>query len=149
METIAVYVNDVDHARHVLQPLAQSQGPTHWVVVACPPRLTRHIGRWVAQAAREQWRERWATEAYAQLEPMLKAGPGNKVEKLLAKRPLTDVTARLQTRLAGVRLLDARQSRLGKPEEPLTVTQPPIEGGRWAYPMAVTTGLSAVLALAD
>ena len=149
MEMIAVFVNDVGFARHVLQPMANSQGPTHWVVVACPPKLTRHIGRWVAQSARDQWRERWAAEVFTELEVILKAGPANKVERLVAKRPLVDVSARLQARLGGIRLLDARHARLGKTEEPLTLAQPPLEESSWAYPIAVTTGLSAMLALAD
>lgn len=149
METIAVFVNEVGFARHVLQPMAQSQGPTHWVLVACPPKLTRHIGRWVSHAAREQWRDRWAADLFVEIEVVLKLSPGSKVEKLLAKRPLVDVSARLQSRFSGIRLLDARQTRLGKLDEPLTLTQPPLDADRWACPMAVTTALTAVLALAD
>jgi hypothetical protein len=149
METIAVFVNEAGFARHVLQPMASSQGPTHWVVVACPPKLTRHIGRWVSQSARDQWRERWAAEVFAEVESILKASPVNKVERLLAKRPLVDISARLEARLKGIRLLDARRVRVGKSEEPLTAAQPPSEGNRWACPLAMTSGLTAVLALAD
>ena len=149
METIAVFVNEAGFARHVLQPMAQSQGPTQWVLVACPPKLTRHIGRWVSQAARDQWRERWAAELFAEIEGVLKLSSCSKVEKLLAKRPLVGVSARLQSRLSGIRLLDARQTRLGKLDEPLTLNQPTSDANRWACPMAVTTALTAVLALAD
>ena len=149
MEKIAVFVNDVEHARHVLQPLVVGGGATQWILVACPPTLTRHIGRWVSAAAREQWRERWASGLFAQLEPMLKAQSGSTIEKLMARRPLVDVANRLQLRLGAVRLLDARRPALGRSDEPISVTQPPDSTVRWAAPVAVATGLSAVLALAD
>jgi len=50
METIAVFVNDAAHARHLLQPMLAAADDTHWVLVACPPALTRHVGRWVSKA---------------------------------------------------------------------------------------------------
>jgi hypothetical protein len=149
MEKIAVFVNDAEHARHILQPLLQGGAPTHWIVVACAPTLTRHIGRWVSNAARQQWLERWSNELYAELEPGLRERSGSRVEKMLVKRPLTEVCTRLQERQGPVRLLDARRPRLGKTDEPLTVGQPPADGKGWAYPIAATTSLSALLALAD
>ena len=148
MEKIAVFVNDAAHARHLLQPMLEGAGATHWVLVACPPTLTRHIGRWVSHAAREQWRERWAAELFEALEPELRARPG-KVERLLAKRPLVEVSKRLEARLGAIRLLDARRPRLGKPDEPISASQPASDVGRWAVPVAATTGLTVMLALAD
>ena len=94
MEKIAVFVNDADYAQHLLQPMLRGGGPTHWVLVGCAPVLTRHIGRWVSQAARRQWRERWAAELFAALEPGFSAQPGSQVETLLAGRPLIHVTAK-------------------------------------------------------
>jgi hypothetical protein len=149
MEKIAVFVNDAAHAQHILQPMIDGGGPTHWIVVACPPTLTRHIGRWVSNSAREQWRERWAAELFGQLEPPLRSRAGSQVEKLLAKRRLIDVSARLEARFGPIRLLDARRPRVGKTDEPITATQPADAPHRWAAPMALTTGLSAVLALSD
>ena len=148
MEKIAVFVNDAAHARHLLQPMLEGAGATHWVLVACPPTLTRHIGRWVSHAAREQWRERWAAELFEAIERELRARPG-KVERLLAKRPLVEVSKRLEARLGAIRLLDARRPRLGKPDEPISASQPASDVGRWAVPVAATTGLTVMLALAD
>ena len=148
MERIAVFVNDATHARHLLQPMLGNGEPTHWILVACPPTLTRHIGRWVSHAAREQWRERWAAELFEAIEPELRARPG-KVERLLAKRPLVEVSKRLEARLGAIRLLDARRPRLGKPDEPISASQPASDVGRWAVPVAATTGLTVMLALAD
>jgi hypothetical protein len=149
METIAVFANDAAYARHILAPMLNSAVATHWVVVACPPTLTRHIGRWLSQSARAQWRQRWAAELFDALEPELKAHAGSRVEKMLAKRPLTDLSERLETRLGAVRLLDARRPRLGEPNEPISRSQPDDASQRLATSLALASGLGAVLALAD
>ena len=151
MEKIAVFVNDAPHARHLLQPmLSGGDGePTHWILVACPPTLTRHIGRWVSKASRQQWIERWSADLFAELEPGLRAHPGSRIEKMLVKRPLVDVSSRLQARLGSLRMLDARRPRLGRADEPIVAGQPTDGSLPWVFPVAMTTGLSAVLALAD
>ncbi|HET7795609.1 MAG TPA: hypothetical protein VFL64_19640 [Rhizobacter sp.] len=149
MEKIAVFLNDAAHAQSMLAPLLQSSGPSHWIMVACPPTLTRHIGRWVSGPAKQQWRERWSAELFAQVEPLLKAQHGSRVERMLAKRPLFEVATRLDSRLGSIKVFDARRPRIGRPNEPLTADAPAHELSRWTYPVAVTTGLSAMLALAD
>ncbi|HWH81401.1 MAG TPA: hypothetical protein VNU71_04105 [Burkholderiaceae bacterium] len=146
MQTIAVFVNDVAAARRALQPLAKAAAPARWIVVACPPALTRHIGRWVSQSARRQWRERFGAELFAALVPELPAGAA--VETLVAGRPLAAVSARLQARWPGVQLLDARQPRVGRVDEPIVAGQAGAGTG-WAAPAAATAGLSLVLTLAD
>lgn len=149
MEKIAVFVNDVAAARHILQPMLQGEGPTHWVLVACPPTLTRHIGRWVSQGARQQWRERWAADLFDALQPELRAQAGSEVETLIARKPLVDVSARLLARLPYLRLLDARQARVGRIDEPISAAQPAQAANRWTAPVAATAGLSLMLTLAD
>lgn len=149
MEKIAVFVNDLAAARHILQPMLQGEGPTHWVLVACPPTLTRHIGRWVSQVARQQWRERWAADLFGPLQAELKAQAGSEVETLIAKKPLVDVSARLLARLPHLRLLDARQPRVGRIDEPISAAQPAQAANRWTAPVAATAGLSLMLTLAD
>jgi hypothetical protein len=148
MEKIAVFINDVACARHLLQPMLAGREPTHWVLVACPPTLTRHIGRWVSRSARRQWRERWAADLFDALRAEL-ASPGGEVETLIATRPLAEVSARLLARLAPLRLLDARRPRVGGVDEPISATQPAPAASRWAAPAAAAAGLSVVLALAD
>ena len=149
MEKIAVFVNDVACARHILQPMLESDAPTHWVLVACPPTLTRHIGRWVSHSAREQWRERWAAELFSALETELRARSGSAVETLIAKRPLAEVSARLLARMPHLRMLDARQPRVGRIDEPISAQQPAQAANGWAAPAAATAGLSLMLTLAD
>ena len=149
MERIAVFINDAAHARHLMQPMLATAQAAHWTIVACPPTLTRHVGRWVSKQARRAWRERWADELFGQIDPALRAHPGTEVEKLLASRPLTEVSARLQARWPGLRLLDARRPALGRQDEPLTAAQPAGSAEAWAGTVAVTGGLTAVLALVD
>ncbi len=149
MEKIAVFVNDLAAARHILQPMLAGAGPTHWVVVTCPPTLTRHIGRWVSQRARQQWRERWAADLFGALQPELSAPAGSEVETLIAQHRLVDVSARLLSRLPQLRLLDARQPRVGRIDEPISAAQPAPAASRWAAPVAATAGLSVMLTLAD
>jgi hypothetical protein len=146
METIAVFVDDADHALKVLQPMHAARDATHWVLVACAPRMTHRIGKWIAHSQREQWRERWAAQLFEQLRPQLKGG---RTETLLAKRPLAEVAARLRSEYGtGMRVLDARRPKLGSPGESVS-PQPPRDEQRWAVPLAVSSGLSVVLVLSD
>jgi hypothetical protein len=149
MQNIAVFVNDVANALHLLQPMLASGQPTHWVVVACPPPLTRHIGRWVSQGARRQWRERWAAQLFTALEPMLKADAAGRVDTLVAHRPLVEVSTRLDARWPGLRMLDARCARVGRLDEPVSARQGTAIANGWAAPVTATAGLSLMLTLAD
>lgn len=149
MERIAVFVNDASHAAHILRPMLKAAEPTHWIVVARAPTLTRHIGRWVSGNARHQWQERWGAELFASIEPMLRATPGSRVERMLVRRPLVEVSERLQARLGRLRFLDARKPRVGHDDGPITADQPTDAVSPFAGTVAVASSLSAVLALAD
>ena len=149
MERIALFVNDAAHARHLLQPMLAPGVAAHWIVVACPPTLTRHAGRWVSRQARRAWRERWADELVAQIAPKMRAAPGSQVDTQLASRPLLEVSASLQRRWPGVRLFDARCPALGRQDEPITAAQPPASAERWAGGVLAAGGLTAVLTLVD
>jgi hypothetical protein len=144
MDTIAVFVDDAAYAARLLSPMI---GPsTQWVLVACAPRLTHRIGKWVSHRNREQWRRRWADKLFAELAPTLPAG--TTLDKLVAKSPLTEVVARLRTRHgAALRVLDARRPKLGQAMEPLSPEHQ--ADGAWTVPIAVSSGLSVVLALSD
>jgi hypothetical protein len=148
MQKVAVFVNDVDHARGVLQPLLQAGEPTHWIVVACVPTLTRHIGRWVSNAARRQRAERWGDDLFAQLEPALRLPAGSRVDRVLVQRQVHEAVARLQQSEGPLRLLDARRPRPGRPDEPLGAAWPAPRPQR-DHPLVATTGIGFLLAFAD
>ena len=56
MEKIILYVDDAAYAREFLAKMAaeaNGRAPRHWVLVACAPRMTRRISKWVSHSARE------------------------------------------------------------------------------------------------
>jgi hypothetical protein len=149
METIAVFVNDAAYARRILLPMEPAGEATHWVLVACAPRLTHRIGRWVSHGQREQWRARWAERLFAELQPSLAARQGDRVQTRVAKTPLQQVVEQLHREHGpALRLLDARRPKLAQPTEPLAGDEA-TETSRWTVPIAVSGGLAMVLALTD
>ncbi|MDF1485184.1 hypothetical protein PY257_08320 [Ramlibacter sp. H39-3-26] len=148
METIIVYVDDAAYAQQQLAPMLGGPAApgTHWVLVACAPRMTHRISKWVSHSARENWREKWADKLYALLVPPLQAA-GHAVTTVIAKGPLTDLTAKLQAEHAATRVLDARRPKFGQDLPPVTPDQPAAPQSPWAVPGAVA-GLGAMLVLA-
>jgi hypothetical protein len=151
MNRIAVFVDDADHARVLLEPMLGPQADrTAWLVVMCAPKLTHRIGRWVANRSREQWRDRWSARLRAQLEPVFTGGAAPQVEWMLARGPLQDLTRQLRARLgAGLAVLDARRPKLGQQVVPVDPAQVAAESDRWKGPVAVSGSLSIMLALTD
>lgn len=151
MERFAVCVNDADEARRVLTPLlATAAGPTRCLMVMCPPRLGRRISRWLSAAERQRWADDWAARLQATLAPQLaSASSGAVIDWVTARGPLIPFMRNLrQQHGAGLRLLDARQARLGAVAEPMTAEQASA-AGRLAAPVAVASSLSLMLALTD
>ena len=150
MEKTVVFISDATFARHVLQPMLGARcSPSDWILVACPPALPRHVGRWLSAAARENWHRRWAVEQFACVQPLFGAHCVGRIEQVVASGPLIAVVDRLMACYGDLRLLDARRQHFAYLREPLTRQQPPLDANRWAWPAALTTGLSALLALAD
>ena len=145
MDKIIVYVDDAIYAEQQLAPMKNSTG-THWVVVACAPRMTHRISKWVSHSARENWRAKWADKLFGAVVPMLKA-QGDQVTPVLAKGPLTELTQRLVAEHGVARVLDARRPKFGHDMEPVTANQPASNPSRWTVPGAVA-GLGAMLVLA-
>jgi hypothetical protein len=151
MEKIIVYLDDPHYACHQLAPMeaagtGQPANPTHWVLVACAPRMTRRISKWVSHSARENWRAKWAEKVFEQVVPQLKAA-GDEVTTQLAKGPLPELSRKLMAEHGACRVLDARRPKFGQELPPVTANQPPSDERRWEVPGAVA-GLGAVLMLA-
>ncbi len=154
MDRIIVYLDDAQHAQQQLVPMrragagtaAGATGTTHWVLVACAPRMTQRIGKWVSQSAREKWRRQWAARLFARIEPVLQAG-GDRVTTVLARGPLPALTRQLLAEHGACPVLDARRPKFGHDLPPVTAEQPAAGEGRWQLPGAVI-GMGAVLVLA-
>jgi hypothetical protein len=97
MDKVIVYVDDATYAQQVLAPLLarDAAAHTHWVLVACAPRMTHRISKWVSHSARENWRGKWADKLFAQMLPAL-ALPASQTTTVLARGPLEELTAQLQ-----------------------------------------------------
>jgi hypothetical protein len=139
---VIVYVDDADHARQLLQPLcAQPSGrATHWFVVACAPRMTHRISKWVSHSARENWRIKWADKLFAQMLPWLRSGGGS-VTTVLAKGPLAELSEQLQAEHGAAQVVDARRPKAEAPG-PAAAHAP----GRWSLPNTLA-GLGALFLL--
>ncbi|HYP82906.1 hypothetical protein [Variovorax sp.] len=149
MENTILYVDD---AAHACQWLSERQAdaapaPVHWIVVACAPRMTHRISKWVSHSARENWRAKWFAKTMEQLEPVLAQG-GSEVTAQLATRPLLETTRQLRlVHGAAAQVIDARRPKAGVALEPVAPEHPPTPQSRWALPGAAA-GLGALLVLA-
>lgn len=148
MDKIIVYLDDAAYAQHQLAPMeGNGTAPaTHWVLVACAPRMTQRISKWVSHSARENWRTKWAEKLFDQVVPHLQER-GDQVTTLLAKGPLPQLTKRLASEHSTSRVLDARRPKFGQDLVPVTAGQPSAHEERWSVPGAVL-GMGAVLVLA-
>ncbi len=153
MEKIIVYVNEARHALEQIAPMQQQassqnagvQG-THWILVACAPRMSQHVSKWLTHSARENWRAKWSQRLFDDITPSLRTGPDT-VQSLVARLPLLQMTELLLRQHGAARVLDARLALAGQTLPPVTHNQPEIAPSPWAVPGALV-GMGAVMALA-
>jgi len=148
MENIIVVLDDAEYALKMLEPMKDGGHTTQWILLVCPPRLTRHIGRWVSTATREAWRNKWGLELVQRLKPALADGD-DRLQWRLAKGALVDQTRRLQSEFTTHRVLDARRPRLGQDHDPVTAGQPVEHNSQWSLPGGVAAMGVALLMAAD
>ncbi len=116
MDTFIVYLDDAQHALLALRRAAGPVSAAHWILVACPPRMTRHLSKWVNQRQREHWRARWAEKQFNALRPVLQAR-GDRVSTRVADAPLPELTRALLARDGAAVVLDLRRPKFD-PEPP-------------------------------
>jgi hypothetical protein len=120
MDKIIVYLDDAAYARAQLaahpagEPVAR---PTHWILVACAPRMTHRVSKWVSHTARENWRGKWADRLFEQVVPPLEAA-GDQVTTVLARGPLPELTRQLADEHGQTRVIDVRRPKSGPAEGP-------------------------------
>jgi hypothetical protein len=123
MRTIAVLVDDASYTqgrldgalkREELARGSAASGPAaDWVLIACAPRLTHRVSKWVSHGAREHWRTKWAHKLFGQLDPWLNARGLGEAHRLLAKGPLQELLDELQPD----EVIDARRPKLAEAPE--------------------------------
>ena len=84
-----------------------------WVLVACAPRLTHRVSKWVSHGAREHWRTKWAHKLFGELDPWLHAKGLGEAHRLLAKGPLQELLGELRPD----EVIDARRPKLAEAPE--------------------------------
>jgi hypothetical protein len=144
MDTIIVYIDDATYAGHQLAPMRDNRHSTHWVLVACAPRMTHRIGKWVSHGVRENWRTKWADKLFRDIAPQLWA-QGDTVSQVLAKDPLVPLTERLVREHGASRVLDARRPKFGQDMAPVTRDQPPPDASGYRGVPGAVAGLGAML----
>ena len=113
METIIVYVDDADYAQPQLQAAVQSHPAklTHWVLVACAPRITHRVSKFVNNRSRESWRNKWADRLFHACLPLF-AAHAAQVTPVLARAPLPELLQSLQAEHGAIaRVLDMRRPK--------------------------------------
>ncbi len=145
METLIVYINDSEYARNQLAAMIDARRPTQCVLVGCPPKLNRHISRWISGGARKKWQTQWSETACSEISQAF-VSEGHQFVNRVAFGPLINVTKQLQGEFLGARVLDARRPKLAQTPEPLVE-------GQQAQPDLVSTAMgvaatTAILALA-
>lgn len=133
MDKVLVYLDDPAYARQRL-PGAEA-GPTHWLLVACAPRMTHRISKWVSHSARENWRAKWADRLFEEVVPALRER-GDAVTPILARGPLPELTRNLMAEHGSLRVLDVRRPKQDRAQG----------GDRWSPGSLM--GLGAALLLA-
>lgn len=127
VKTIVVLLDDAGYARQQLaryparQPdyapddVAGMPSP-RWILVACAPRMTHRVSKWVSHGAREHWRSKWAHKLFDELDGWLALHHPH-AERLLARGPLPELLDGLQPD----EVLDFRRPKGGGPPQ----VQPP------------------------
>ena len=134
MEKVIVYLDDPAYARQRMPGVEGA--PTHWLLVACAPRMTHRISKWVSHSARENWRAKWADRLFEQVVPPLEER-GDTVTPILARGPLPELTRNLMAEHGTARVLDVRRPK----QDPA--------GGRASWAPGAIMGLSALFLVFD
>jgi hypothetical protein len=147
METMIVYVDEAAYALRMLTPMMGSDRqrlPMRWIVVCCPPRMSRHIGKWVTNSSRQSWRGEWARKLTGEISPLLQAA-GDSFTSEVARSPLCELTDTLLARHRGARVIDARRPKFGHDLAPVTRQQRQEPQGVYGY---IAAAAGAVLLIA-
>ena len=147
METFIVYIDDKQYALQQVIPMlpvsGQAPQAANWILIGCPPRLTRHPGRWLTHTAQKNWRQDWTQEATAELAQKLEGG-GSTVSIRVAHGALSELTKQIKGEVGLARVIDARRPKMAVNLDPVTSEQPQ-EKSTWAVPSGVLAMSAAIM----
>jgi hypothetical protein len=122
LPTYIVYLDDAEYAQRELSQLLAQRETKRFVLVACAPRMTRRIGKWLSHSARENWRDKWCDKLFAQFVPMIRREDHVFCE--VATGPLPEYTQMLLKDLGNAHVLDARRPKFGVEMQPVIAAVP-------------------------
>jgi hypothetical protein len=147
MDRLIVFLDDAPHAWGVIEPVLRNgagSAQRQWILVACAPRVTHHVSKWVTHRARESWRGKWSDKIFAQIVPRLQAA-GQQVQVCTGKSNMDGQADVLLREYGPARLIDARRPKLSPgPAHP----QPAPSGPGGLFSVWLSMG-SAGLLIAD
>lgn len=138
LDTLIVYLDDPGYAQLILAPLLSIDSPRRWVLVACAPRMSRRIGKWLSHSSRENWRAKWCNKLFTQITPVFEALSTKEpliMEYVVADGPLPELTQQIRSRFGAASVIDARKPKF---EQEVTATQdnPPHNAAVWQITQA-------------
>ena len=102
---------DVALVREGLASSSEADRPmADWVLIACAPRLTHRVSKWVSHGAREHWRTKWAHKLFGELDPWLNEKGLGDAHRMLAKGPLQELLEQIHPD----EVIDARRPKLAE-----------------------------------
>jgi len=147
METFVIFANDRTHVMNQVMPLLEDANAAKWVLVGCPPRVTRHAGKWLTQRALKRFKDEWTETNLRDIAEVLKKR-GDDVVTRVAMTSLLQMTKALKAEFGPLRIIDARLQHQMQTLPALTESQVP-EANTWVVPVGAIAFGAAVSMAAD
>ncbi len=147
METFVIFANDRTHVMNQVLPLLEDGNAAKWVLVGCPPRVTRHAGKWLTQRALKRFKDEWTATHLRDIADILKKRGDNVVTRV-AMTSLLQMTKALKAEFGPLRIIDARVQHQMQTMPALTENQVP-EANTWVVPVSAIALGAAVSLAAD
>jgi len=146
METFVIFANDKTHAMNQVLPLLEDARSANWVLVGCPPRLTRHASKWLNQKALKKFNAEWTESNLREVVDVLKHR-GEAVVTRVAQHSLVQMTKALKSEFGQIRIIDARLKHPMQSLNALSEKQTP-QADNWVLPVgALALGAAVSLAV--
>jgi hypothetical protein len=147
METFVIFANDKTHVMNQVMPLLEDANAANWVLVGCPPRMTRHAGKWLTQRALKRFKDEWTETNLRDIADILKKR-GDHLVTRVAITSLLQMTKALKAEFGPIRIIDARLQHQMQTLPALTESQVP-EANTWVVPVSAIALGAAVSLAAD
>lgn len=107
---VIVLVDDAAHLQAAWGGQPVPAANTHWVLVACAPRMAQRPSKWGSHRVREHWRARWSAKLFEEVGGWMQAR-GQAFTPVLAEGPLPEFTQALKSSHGASEVLDLRRPK--------------------------------------